>query len=200
LLCSVNLLPEEDISLLFKTLVVLPQDKPAKNTVSKLEKENRPNQTPVTSEDSKPTEIAKSDSPTEETKTLEDSTTPENLVEEPKTKYNTKTPFVILLPTNLKEAYLQPESPFIKILAALKISGAQANIATDTSVLQKADNYLCIWCIGLDIQQEKTALGLSHPNLLTSPDILSLKSNEEKKAMYAPLKAFINSNMETISQ
>jgi hypothetical protein len=66
--------------------------------------------------------------------------------------------------------------------------------------LEKANQYTCIWCIGLDIKLEKEAKQTAHENLLCSPDLNSLKTTEEKKAMFMPLKDFISLNFDLISK
>jgi len=55
-------------------------------------------------------------------------------------------------------------------------------------------NYTCIWCVGLDPEIESKILKINHPNILLSPNILDLKTKEEKIAMYGPLKAFVTQN------
>lgn len=90
------------------------------------------------------------------------------------------------------------DSAFRKILAALNVPNAANHLSADLSILKETDNYTCVWCIGLDIKTEKEILGLDHSNLLVSPDILSLNTTEEKKAMYMPLKAFVSANMDLI--
>ena len=175
-------MPDDDISLLFNSLVVLPQDKLTKET-----------ETPAETAKSQPEHA--SESPVDSVKI------PASIVvQETKAVYHTIQPFVVLTSQNLKDSYMVADSAFQKILTALQIPQAAKHLSTDLSILEKTDNYTCIWCIGLDIQTEKTILGLGHPNLLVSPDILSLNTTEEKKAMYIPLKAFVSTNMELITK
>lgn len=188
MLCGVHILPDEDISLLFSTLVVLPQDK------AKEEPTEPETAAATTTEDTKE---AESTPAAAETPAIVDTPT---LAEEPKPTYEKVEAFAILTAPKLKDSYEAANSPFIKILTALGIPQSISVLTTDSNILDNANNYKCLWCIGLDIQTEKKALGLKHPNLLTSPDVLGLTTNEEKKAMYVPLKAFIATNMELISK
>lgn len=121
------------------------------------------------------------------------------IANEPATTYEIEThPFIIVTHTTLKEDYLKAESPFIKIITALNIPQAAKYLSTE--IRTQTNSYDCIWCIGLDIETEKTLIEMKHNNILFSPDILSLQSNEQKKAMYTPLKKFISSNSDLISQ
>lgn len=188
LLCGVHILPDEDISLLFSTLVVLPQDKA---------KEEPTEQETTATTAAESTKEVESTPATAETPAIVDTPI---LAEEPKPTYEKVEAFAILTAPKLKESYEVANSPFIKILTALGIPQSINVLTTESNILDNAENYKCLWCIGLDIQTEKKALGLKHPNLLTSPDVLSLTTNEEKKAMYTPLKAFVATNMELISK
>lgn len=184
-----QILLDEDIQLLFHSLVVLPQDK--------VEKKAEPVLLTTAQEDAPSKNTVDAEQPTNET--TRDTTT-KDIAEEPKATYSKTIPFAILVPQELKQHYLAEGSAFLKIIDALAIPQVTQHLYTDYTILQNADKYTCLWCIALDIKTEKTALSLDHKNLLTSPDILSLKTNEEKKAMYIPLKAFISSNMELISK
>lgn len=188
MLCRVNLLPDDDISLLFTSLVVLPQDQLTKEPETK---------SVTTHLDTAETEKSESNDASEP-HADSDKTTSDIVVQEAKAAYHTIQPFVILTSQNLKDSYMVADSAFQKILAALNIPQAAKHLSTDLSILEKTDNYTCVWCIGLGIKTEKEILGLGHSNLLLSPDILSLNTTEEKKAMYIPLKAFVSANMELI--
>lgn len=189
-----HILQDEDISLLFKSLVVLPQDKTTSENT-----DTEPPQTEKTSDSAMKKETKEPQNTTSTTAEKQD-TEKNSKAEEPKPAYTKVEPFAILTAPHLKASYEAADSPFLKILNALGIPEAISNLSTDNKLLENANNYKCLWCIGLDIQTEKKALSLNHENLLTSPDVLSLKTNEEKKAMYAPLKEFISSNMELISK
>jgi hypothetical protein len=50
--------------------------------------------------------------------------------------------------------------------------------------------------LGLPHEMEAKILKIKHPNLLLSPNILDLKTKEEKMAMYNPLKEFVSKNID----
>ncbi|MFT4826923.1 MAG: hypothetical protein ACI96L_000202 [Paracoccaceae bacterium] len=182
-----------EISLLFKSLVVLPEDKAAKPSPKNSEtKLNLVLNAPKATELGTPT--ATQPKATEKTEAPEAT----NIAEEPKAAFAKKR-ITILTTPKLKEAYLEAGSNFLKTLDALKVPQLSAHLNTDNTLLEKADQYICIWCIGLDIKFEKEAKHTAHENLLYSPDLNSLKTTEEKKAMFIPLKNFITLNFELIS-
>ncbi len=86
-------------------------------------------------------------------------------------------------------------SSFLKILDALNINSAKKLLDTEITI-NDLINYSCVWCIGLPPEEESKILKIDHPNILLSPDILNLKTKEEKMAMYNPLKEFIAKNKE----
>jgi hypothetical protein len=183
-----------EISLLFKSLVLLPEDKAVALTsntaetkaVQVLDKiKTTKSETPVI-----PTPIT-----TEKVETSKAN----NIVEEPKASY-IKIPIIILTTPALKEAYLTAGSNFLKTIDALKAPQLSNHLNTDYTLLEKANQYTCIWCIGLDIKFEKEAKQTAHENLLCSPDLNSLNTTEEKKAMFVPLKDFISLNFDLISK
>ncbi len=175
LLCSVNQLDQTDISLLFKSLVVLPVDRSESQKL------------PITVAPEKSTNTK-----------VEDSLS--NSVSEPDTKYVVKKhPFVILIKGDLKEQYLQTGSSFFKITSALNIPQASKYLKAFENTTD-IHMYKCVWCIHLNLAEEKSIRSMAHDNLIISPDILTLKTSEEKKQMYSPLKNFISSNLESISQ
>jgi hypothetical protein len=182
-----------EISLLFKSLVVLPEDKAAKPSPKNSEtKVNPVLNVPKTTElgtpsATQPPTIAKAEAP-EGT----------NVTEKPKVTF-TKKRITILTTPELKEAYLKTGSNFLKTLDALKAPQLSEHLNTDHTLLERAHQYMCIWCIGLDIKSEKEAKQTAHENLLCSPDLNSLKTTEEKKAMYIPLKNFVALNSELVS-
>jgi hypothetical protein len=53
--------------------------------------------------------------------------------------------------------------------------------------------------VGLSHDMETKILKIKHPNLLLSPNILDLKTKEEKMAMYNPLKEFVTQNINLFS-
>ena len=178
----------EDISLLFSSLVILPQDKEA-----------------VSEEKSETAQVEVSQTLVEEKEPLVESTTKETpakdapAVEEPAPVYKKEThPFTLFLPAALRETYLADQSKFLKILDALAIPQLKKYIQTDLSE-ENVTSFDCVWCIGLDIKSEKDLRALNHKNILFSPDIEQLKTVEEKKEMYAPLKMFVNSNEQLFS-
>ena len=166
---------QTDISLLFKSLVILPTDK--------IETQKFP----TTSAPEKPIETKAESSLT-------------NSASDPDTKYVIKkNPFAILIKGDLKEPYLETGSSFFKITSALNIPQASKHLQAFENKID-IHNYECVWCIGLNLAEEKSIRSMAHDNLIISPDILTLKTSEEKKQMYSPLKNFISSNMELLSQ
>lgn len=168
-----------DVGVLYRSLVILPQDLIADTAETETKLAISAEELPIL----------------ETTHSIE-----KPQAEEPKTPYGPIHPFVILTAPGLKEAYLAADSPFKKIIAALHIPQTVKYLTTDSTLLQHAENLTCLWCIGLDIATEKIALHSNHPNILLSPDLLQLTTNDEKKAMYIPLKAFITANIATIEQ
>ena len=167
LLCfTMDSFDQTDIDLLFKSIVILPQDSSKKVDATKAGK--------------KPKKY--------ETQSIE------NKVEEPEVKpSNPVKTIAIITNSELKENYLTQGSSFLKILEALEISSAKNKLITDVH-LDDLINYTCIWCVGLDPEIESKILKINHPNILLSPNILDLKTKEEKIAMYGPLKAFVTQN------
>ncbi len=193
---SVKEVETAEINLLFKSLVVLPEDRatpaPAINTevttekkVNFLKSEETKVETPTASKPS----VIETPAPKENSSAAED----------PEAVY-VQHPIVILTTPELKKAYLNPGSNFLKTLDALSIQQLSKHLNTDRSILKNANHYTCIWSIGLDIQTEKKILSAGHENLLCSPDFNSLKTTEEKKAMFLPLREFLGANSELISK
>jgi hypothetical protein len=85
-------------------------------------------------------------------------------------------------------------------LDALNAQQLAKYLSTDQAILKNLNQYTCFWAIGLDIKIEKEALSMGHQNLLCSPDFNSLKTTEEKKAMFLPLREFLVANLELISK
>jgi hypothetical protein len=180
-----------EISLLFKSLVLLPEDKAVKLT-------------PDNTETKKEAVVDTLNTSASETPAIKEPTAPEKIkeetpsvVKEPKASY-VKKPIILLTTPELKEAYLKAESNFMKTIGALKAPQLSKYLDTDYTLLENANQYTCIWCIGLDIKTEKEARSTAHSNLLCSPDLNSLKTTEDKKAMFMPLKEFINLNLDLI--
>ena len=164
-------LDQTDIELLFESIVVLPQDSSKKTAPTDHEiKQKKPREYEAK------TTITKVDEPQATTKK------PSKIT-------------VILTTPKLKEDYMADGSSFLKILNALKISSAKKLLDTEITI-DDLINYSCVWCIGLPPEVESKILKTNHPNILLSPDILNLKTKEEKMAMYNPLKEFIVKNKE----
>lgn len=172
-----------DIALLYKTVVVLPQDKMTKAVI----------EAPTTADAETPalTEI--------ETPEITEAETT-NVIFEPATQRKTEHPFVIITSAMLKEKYLDPDSSFTKIVQALNIPNVAKYMVHEESFISNQDLYRCIWAIGISPSTSEHLHNLGHQNLLISPDVLSLTNTEEKTAMYAPLKQFIASNQKEISK
>lgn len=183
-----------EISLLFKSLVLLPEDKAVTLTSNITETKVDPvlDKTKTTKSE---TTVTPEPEATEKTETSKAN----NTVEEPIASYN-KIPLTILTTPALKEAYLEVGSNFLKTIDALKAPQLSNHLNTDYTLLEKTTQYTCIWCIGLDLEREKEARNTAHTNLLFSPDLNSLKTTEEKKAMFMPLKDFISLNFDLISK
>jgi hypothetical protein len=183
-----------EVSLLFKSLVLLPEDKAITLTSYPTETESDPVLDRSTISHSETPALPESE--TTEKINAEEAT---SLAEEPKVSY-IHVPITILTTPELKKAYLENGSNFLKTIDALKVPQLSKHLNTDYTLLEKAKQYNCIWCIGLDLKIEKEARSISHPNLLCSPDLNSLKTTEEKKAMFMPLKEFISLNFDLISK
>lgn len=160
-----------DVELLFKSIVVLPQDSSKKTASTHHEIKQK-----------KPKEYE-----AETTKTKVDE--PEIISTKP-----SKITAILTTP-KLKDNYLADGSSFLKILDALEINSAKKLLVTEITI-DDLTNYSCLWCVGLDPEVESKILKINHPNILLSPDILNLKNKEEKIAMYNPLKEFIAKNKE----
>lgn len=162
----------DDITLLYKNIVVLPKDKITES----------PKETEST------TTYGETDSDTKA-----NNETP--VAEETKPAYEKiRHPFVIFTKSSLKPLYQEENSSFQKIINALNITKASKYINSDPNSFKNISNFDCVWCIGLDIAVEKELRSINHTNVHFSPDILSLSNNEEKKAMFVPLKEFIGKN------
>lgn len=179
-----HLLTEEDIPLLYGSLVILPQDMvepTAKATTSvanvPLPAHTKETTTPPPAEDGNQENI---------------------IAEEPSPVYTKKRhPFILLTTPEQKDVYKQADSPLGKILAAHKIATLVDYLSTDTGAIENMSQYECIWAIGLSLDLEKKLLNSGHANLQTSPNLLQLSTKEEKRAMYEPLKIFIAKNLES---
>jgi|GEM_PF-473965 len=203
LLCRVFKLDATDIQLLYKSLVVLPQDKqdiaPSVEDISKA-KSAEPNvlsEKPV----EKKTETPESTSPVEEKDTPATAVAPVSIAEEEKATYRIEShPFVLFTSEANKSKYLAEDSNFAKAIGALKITQLAKYITSDPAVLETLASYECIWCMGIDLNTEKQILALKHNNILISPDIESLATVEEKKSMFSALKEFAHFNMDLFSK
>ncbi|HCD68455.1 MAG TPA: hypothetical protein DEQ56_08260 [Bacteroidetes bacterium] len=164
-----------DIALLYKTVVVLPQDKTTKAVIET-------------------TTTVNADVPQ-----LVKAERADHIVE-PETPKKVEHPFVIVTSSILKDKYLQPDSSFTKIIQALQIPQVAEYVIQEDAFTANQDLYRCIWAIGISPATSEHLHNLGHQNLLISPDVLSLISTEEKTAMYAPLKQFIASNQKEISK
>jgi len=196
LLCYVFQLDNTDIHLLYKSLVVLPQDKyddipPVEETSkAKSAEPDSLSQKLVGKEIETPKSISK----IEETNTQE--TTPISIAQEPNGTYKVESqPFVLFTSEVNKNKYLAEGSNFTKAISALKITQLAKYITSDHAVLETLVSYECIWCMGIDLNTEKQILALKHKNILISPDIENLATVEEKKRMFSALKEFANLNM-----
>ena len=158
-----------DIELLFKSVVILPQDSTKKEQKLGVEKE-----------------LDEPQSYNDKSSTSE--------VSEPQNTLSTLTQSCTILTTKeLVENFIAEGSSFQKILEALNISTAKKHLTTDVG-LDKLKEYKCVWCLGLPHDMEAKILKINHPNLILSPNILDLKTKEEKMAMYTPLKEFVSKN------
>ena len=165
---------QEDIGLLFKSVVILPQDSSKKEQKSGVEKK------------------------IDEAESYNDKSSKSEVSEPLKTLSTPNQSCVILTTLELKENFMSNGSSFQKIIEALGISPAKKYLTTDLS-LEKLKDYKCVWCLGLPHDMEAKILKIKHPNLLLSPSILDLKTKEEKMAMYSPLKEFVSKNITLFS-
>ena len=171
-----------EISILFKSLVILPADK----IDSAISSESYTTKAAEPKEEKTPTSILQN-------------TETSDAVDTPNSK-QPELPILILTTPALKAAYLSPDSNFLKTITALKSPQLAGHISDDITLISSIADIKWLWCIGLDIKLEKQIQDSLHTNFLCSPDLNSLKTNEEKKAMFGPLKDFINSNLELISK
>lgn len=199
LLCCVLEIDALDIDLLYKSLVLLPQDKVDQNATADTElavenptnKKAEPTQT-LTPDTKKPATARAAES---------NNTVPENQANEAKGTYKVeKRPFALYTTASNKAKYLATDSNFMKAANALKITQVVNHITTKVQSTAELKNYDCVWCMGIDLNVEKEILALKHPNLLISPDIENLTSVDEKKSMFSALKEFANSNLELFSK
>lgn len=196
LLCYVFKLNATDIHLLYKSLVVLPQDKQEEISPVEETSKAKSDEPDALSQKlvEKEIETPESTSQIEETNTLE--TTPINIAQESKGTYKVESqPFVLFTSETNKSKYLAEGSNFSKAINALKITQLAKYITSDSSVLKTLSSYDCIWCMGIDLSTEKKILALQHNNILISPDIESLATVDEKKRMFSALKEFIIPNI-----
>jgi hypothetical protein len=176
-----------DIHLLYKSLVVLPQDKydethPVEETSKAKSAElDSLSQKLVEKEIETPVSISQ----------VEETNTPINIAQEPKGTYKVESqPFILFTSEANKNKYLAEGSNFAKAISALKITQLAKFITSDHAVLETLASYECIWCMGIDLNTEKKILALKHKNILISPDIENLATVEEKKQMFSALKEF----------
>ena len=196
LLCYVFQLDNTDIHLLYKSLVVLPQDKyddipPVEETSKAKSAEPDSLSRKLVGEE---IETPKRISIIEETNTQE--TTPISIAQEPNGTYKIESrPFVLFTSEVNKNKYLAEGSNFTKAIGALKIAQLAKYITSDHALLENLSSYECIWCMGIDLNTEKQILALKHKNILISPDKENLATVEEKKQMFSALKEFAILNM-----
>lgn len=203
LLCYVFKIDATDIHLLYKSLVILPQDK--QDIASLVEdvstaKSAEPN---VLSEKpaEKKTETRESISPIEEKDALPAAAAPVSIAEEAKAIYKTEShTFALFTSEANKSKYLAEGSNFAKAIGALKLTQLTKYITSDPTFIETLSSYECIWCMGIDLNSEKKILAQKHQNILISPDIESLATVDEKKRMFSALKAFVTPNMDLFSK
>lgn len=160
---------EIDTDLLFKQLVILPSDRV----------DTKAEETEIIPA------IVKAD-------TIEITNTSE-------TVENKKRPFALFTPASLASTLLALDSNFNKIIISQKIPTIGNSIVSDFNLDESVHSYECIWTIGLSPKEEQTLLQLKHKNILLSPNVETLVSKEEKRAMFTPLMAFIKTNLKLIS-
>ena len=192
-----------DIPLLYKSLVVLPQDKQDLTSITKeisIDKSTEQEVLPENTAEQK-IETQENISPVKKQDTQTPAVIPVSIAQEPKGSYETKLhPFALFTSETNKSKYIAEGSNFGKAAGALNITQLAKYITTDTAVLETLTSYECIWCMGIDLSTEKKILGLKHKNILISPDIESLTTVEEKKSMFSALKEFANFNMALFSK
>lgn len=187
LICYVNELELSDIALLYKNVVILPQDRVANANATRT---NSTKEQAIT--ESKKTSDDKATESIEASKPLEPALKkPNDLIIHP---------FAIITSAALKDQYLEANSSFHKIIQALNIPQVTKHIQLEENVISSNCNYTCIWAIGASTHIEQYLKSLKHENLLISPDLLNLTTNEQKKAMYIPLKNFIDRNVVLLSK
>ena len=201
LLCYVFQLNDIDIHLLYKSLVVLPQDKyddiPPVEETSKVKSAEPDSLSQKLA--GKEIETQKSISKIEETNTQENTLI--SLAQESNGRYKVESqPFVLFTSEINKNKFLAEGSNFTKAIGALKIAQLAKHITSDHTVLETLVSYECIWCMGIDLNTEKQILALKHKNILISPDIENLATVEEKKQMFSALKEFANLNMDLFTK
>lgn len=100
---------------------------------------------------------------------------------------------IILTNLKVKAEIEAPNSNFNKIISALKITNTGIFCIEDTAVsaLSQCSH---IWCVGLSEAEQMPLLALPPQiRLLQSPNMERLSNNEEKRAMFEPLKQFVSS-------
>lgn len=173
-ICCVKQLDSDDISMLFKNIVVLPSYK------------------------SQPRESEEKSKITQDLESFENQQS-QSIAKETKADYNIDT-LVILLPKDLHITYKKGDSAFMRIITSLGLKKIAKYI---THEIPKKEIFLqknCVWAIGWDISTEKKLINFGHVNLLVSPEISKLSSKEEKLAMFLPLKKFVSDNIEHFSK
>jgi len=163
-------LNQSEIGLLFKKLVLIPEEQKPTDAETNI---------PKTKADEP---IVKYDKPeSESTEAVK-----------PKTH-----PFVLVTSCNLSQTLKSENSNLYKILTRHNLTQVLKYIS-DIDSLQSNVEYQCIWSIGLTKDEEHKLVSFSKTRL-NSPNTETLTSKEEKIAMYNPFRRFIESNNETFS-
>lgn len=165
---------EIDTDLLFKQLVILPENKEKEKVATKLE-------------------------PTKQDKDVKKLETTTTKISEATTDLRPTIKFAVFINEQARLQLLAPTSNFRKILQSKQLENLIKFVQTNFELSSDLLYTECIWTIGLTPQQEQAILDIKHPNILLSPNVETLVSKEEKLAMFEPFSQFVSSNFRLLS-
>ena len=97
----------------------------------------------------------------------------------------------LCVPSSLEKDLFQEGSNFMKIVQALKLEGLVQSVVLEDQIqdAQQIQHMKHVWAVGIP-QGHEVLRSLKQTEILYSPNPETLRSVEEKRAMFDPLKDF----------
>jgi len=177
-------LTNQDISLLFKDLVIVPSDR--------IQEEF----------DKTPKETVKSDSQIAEDSNLTANSKQDQVYTKVAEALPKSHPFICIVPDDIHSLLMKDDSNFNRIIASLNVININKYYKTYSSFsdFSELQNFDLVLTIGLSGEQQNviSQSRQSPTHHSVNPEILNTR--EEKLAMFQPFKAFVTDNLGKLSQ